>query len=408
MIKQMFKLVWNRKRTNVLIIAEIFFSFVVLFAVLAYAVDYANNYQEPLGFSHENVWTISLSSIFDVYNEDLKQEIGEELRRMMLALKDVNEVEAVAGIGMTPFQLGMSNRHMAYAGRVELVLFNDATDDLKDVMGLQVVHGRWFEPSDEALSYEPVVINQRLRDRLFGNEDPLGKAFDRPKDSSKDATRKESRVVGVITDFRQHGEFHSLYNYAFRRKSLQTPLGEGMISIPMSLVVKLRPGTPASFEEKLMTAVRSISRDRTIQIEPLSRARRSHMRLVLAPIIAALLVAVFLIIMVGLGMVGVLWQNVSRRTKEIGLRRALGGTAADIYGQVLGELLVVASIGLLLGTALVAQVPLLEMTDWMTPGIFATALAFSLLVMYTLTIGAALYPSWLATRVRPAGALHYE
>jgi putative ABC transport system permease protein len=132
------------------------------------------------------------------------------------------------------------------------------------------------------------------------------------------------------------------------------------------------------------------------------------MRLVLAPMAAASLVAVFLIIMVGLGMVGVLWQNVSRRTKEIGLRRALGGTAGDVHKQVLGELLVIATAGLLLGMAVVVQLPLLEIVDWMSPGVFTVGLIVSLLVMYGLTIAAGLYPSWLATNVQPAGALHYE
>jgi putative ABC transport system permease protein len=164
----------------------------------------------------------------------------------------------------------------------------------------------------------------------------------------------------------------------------------------------------AAFEEKLMNKLRSVMRDRTIQIEPLERARKSHMRLVLAPIAAASLVAVFLIIMVGLGMVGVLWQNVSRRTKEIGLRRALGGTAGDVHKQVLGELLVIATVGLLLGMAVVVQLPLLEIVDWMSPGVFTVGLIVSLLVMYGLTIAAGLYPSWLATKVQPAGALHYE
>lgn len=157
-----------------------------------------------------------------------------------------------------------------------------------------------------------------------------------------------------------------------------------------------------------MNRLRSVMKDRTIQIEPLDRARKSHMRLVLAPMAAASLVAVFLIIMVGLGMVGVLWQNVSRRTKEIGLRRALGGTAGDVHRQVLGELLVIATAGLLLGMAVVVQLPLLEIVDWMSPGVFTVGLIVSLLVMYGLTIAAGLYPSWLATKVQPAGALHYE
>ena len=404
MMKHMFKLVWNRKRTNILIITEIFFSFLVLFGVVAFGVYYVNNYRQPLGFSYENVWTVSVSGIFDAYSQGGRAQAVDDFKQMQMALRDLDEVEGVAGMGMTPFQIGASNGPMYYKGRRAESRYNDATDELRDVLGLKMVQGRWFEPSDDALNYEPAVINERLRDELFGKENPLGKEFDPPKDPGERAKTMPRRVIGVITDFRQHGEFHALYNYCFYRLSAKSMSGVPMVN----LLVRLRPGVTATFEEKLMNKLRSVMRDRTIQIEPLERARKSHMRLVLAPIAAASLVAVFLIIMVGLGMVGVLWQNVSRRTKEIGLRRALGGTAGDVHKQVLGELLVIATVGLLLGMAVVVQLPLLEIVDWMSPGVFTVGLIVSLLVMYGLTVAAGLYPSWLATKVQPAGALHYE
>ena len=60
MIKHLFKLIWNRKRTNVLTVVEIFFSFLALFAVAAFGVYYADNSRRPLGFSYDSVWVIEL------------------------------------------------------------------------------------------------------------------------------------------------------------------------------------------------------------------------------------------------------------------------------------------------------------------------------------------------------------
>ena len=93
------------------------------------------------------------------------------------------------------------------------------------------------------------------------------------------------------------------------------------------------------------------------------------MRLKLVPFVAAALIAAFMLIMVALGMVGVLWQSVARRRREIGLRRALGATGRGVSLQVLGELLVVASAGVLLGTAVTVQLPLLGTgcTRWAWP-----------------------------------------
>jgi putative ABC transport system permease protein len=404
MIKHIFKLVWNRKRTNILVVVEVFFSFIVLFAVVAHGVHYSRNYTLPLGFSFDNVWNISLGTLLDDIrkNDDKKQE-NEEARQVTLALKDLPEVEAVAGIAMVPFHLGASSSRISYKGREARLRTNDGTDDLARVLRIQIVRGRWFDRSDDAANFDAVVINERLRNELFGAEDPIGKAFDLPKDAAD--RKKVKRVVGVISDFRQHGEFHEAYNYAFFRK------GGGALAhftLDKEILVRLRPGTPASFQEKLISKVQSVARSRTVQLEPLDRARRSHMRMVLAPIVGAGIVAGFLTLMVGLGMVGVLWQNVSRRTKEIGLRRAMGGTAGDVRKQILGELLVIVTIGMLLGSALLGQVPLLGLVNWMTPDLFAASLALSALALYALTVLAGLYPSWLATRVQPARALHYE
>lgn len=61
MITHLCKLVWNRKRTNILIVVEILVSFLVLVTVIVPGVYYADNYRCPLGFSYENVWYISMN-----------------------------------------------------------------------------------------------------------------------------------------------------------------------------------------------------------------------------------------------------------------------------------------------------------------------------------------------------------
>lgn len=55
MIRHLIKMTWNRRRTNVLLIAEIFFSFLVLFAVVTLSIYYLDNYRRPIGFSYDDV-----------------------------------------------------------------------------------------------------------------------------------------------------------------------------------------------------------------------------------------------------------------------------------------------------------------------------------------------------------------
>ncbi len=200
------------------------------------------------------------------------------------------------------------------------------------------------------------------------------------------------------------GEFGALENFVFRRKNLNDPKSRPV----ENLLIRVRPGTSAAFEEKLMARMQTVARDWSFEIEPLAVMRDTMHQIYLAPIIAAGLVAGFLMIMVGLGLTGVLWQNVTQRTKEIGLRRAKGATAGKIYTQILGELLIITSFGLVVGTLIVVQFPLLDLIGYISSGVYISSLLISLFLIYLLTLVCGLYPSWLATKVRPAEALHYE
>jgi len=289
-----------------------------------------------------------------------------------------------------------------YKGRMAETTANNVTDGFKDVMGLELVRGRWFEPADDALNWDPVVINQRLAEELFGAEDPLGKTISTSREPQRD--ERERHVIGVISEFRENGELQQPENYTFTRKKLTGVDDDFMLH----LVLKVRPGTPPAFEEKLMNRLAAEAKGISFEVNPLAKTRASFLRIYMAPLLAIGVVAAFLMIMVSLGLVGVVWQSVTQRTTEIGLRRALGGTATAIHAQVLGELVVITSVGLLLGTALVAQLPLLGVMTFVGTRVFLVGLGTSLALIYLLTLLCGLYPSMLASKIQPAEALHYE
>ena len=397
MLKHLFKLVWNRKRTNFLIILEIFFSFLVLFAVVTLGVFYADNYNHSLGFTYENVWNIAID-VKQTSDDYWTPEQAATTQQLFLVLKDFEEIEATAAALTPPFVFGSRNSVKLYEGRQLEMDVNEVTDDLKNVLDLQLKSGRWFSEEDDAMNWKPVVINQRLSQELYGAEDPIGKSF-KPWASDGDC-----RVIGVITDFRKNGEYSQLQNYLFERRKLNDPSQRP----PRNLLLKVRPGTTAAFEEKLLTKLQAIARDWSFEIQPLAAMRETHLKSYLAILIGFGLVAVSLMLMVGLGLMGVLWQNVTQRTREIGLRRAKGATAGNIHTQILGELLVLTSFGLALGTLLVIQLPLLDLIGFITTKVFLLSLLASLLIIYTIATLCGLYPSFLATKVQPAEALHYE
>jgi putative ABC transport system permease protein len=409
MIRQLVKLCWNRKRAQALVVVEVFFSFLVLFAVLTVGVYNLDNYRQPLGFDYRDVLNVNVTSLTEVHSTsgDTASPV-EESRRLAREVRGLDAVEGVASMMVPAFDLTGMMDSVEYGGRRIDSYNNEVSDDFARVMRLQVTQGRWFEPADDALGYDPVLINERLKRELFGPEEPLGKNIaPRPDEHSArhgGPAPRELRVVGVFTDFREDGELSGPEPYFLKRSRFA-----GADAKPYyNLVVRVRPGTPAAFEETLMNRLRAVSPGRTFQMDPLAKIRRSMMRMKLVPILAAGLIAGFMLIMVALGMVGVLWQSVARRRREIGLRRAIGATGRGVSLQVLGELLVVATAGLLLGAALAVQFPLLGVVGWVSTGVYAVAIGLAALTIYGLTIVSALYPSWLATQVQPAEALHYE
>ena len=405
MIRHILKIVWNRKRANALIVAEIFLSFLVLFAVLTLASALIGSVARPLGYEWRNVWNISIENErpFNVADgpftrtphplekePDLTQLVMDELRTMP-------QVEAVGASATPPYSMSANEGRWEIGGKEVFLTIDFATDGFADVMQLQILSGRWFQPQDAAANYTPVVIDADLARTVYGTENPIGRKFN-------DQAEKEMRVVGVIAPYRKTGEFANFgkpINMLFERASAAKPL-------PPNVVVRLRPGTPASFEEELDERIHQVAPQLNFRIRHMSRMRQFAYRTALFPLIVLTAVAGFLIIMVILGLSGVLWQNVTRRTRELGLRRAIGASGAAVQRQIVAEVAMLTTLAVVGGLVIVSQLPVLGLFQLITPAAFAGGLAASLAAIYALTILCGVYPGWLASRVQPAQALHYE
>jgi putative ABC transport system permease protein len=408
MIRHYLKLIWNRKRSNVLIMVEIFLSFLVVFGVTTIGLRYADTYRRPLGFSREGVWVVNVNmrSIVREDQSNLPPEELETYRQLLAAARELPEVVAVAGVTSAPYGHSHWTSGSDLGGWRLRYAVAQTTDDLARVLSLELTRGRWFDSRDDGASFVPVVINERLATEIFGAKNPVGNAI--PQEKNRDGTLEtEMRVVGVVREYRQDGEFpeaRAPENYLFRRHGLD----DATRRPPDNLVLKVRAGTTAVFEEKLVRRLQAAARDWSFEVSTLDQMRDDWMQETLTPLLAAGVVAGFLILMVGMGLTGVLWQTVTQRTREVGLRRAKGATIADIRVQILGELVVMTSVAVLAGVAVVVQFPLLKLIDFVPAPIYSASLVVSAGCIYLLTVACAWYPSRMATAIQPAEALHYE
>ena len=108
-----------------------------------------------------------------------------------------------------------------------------------------------------------------------------------------------------------------------------------------------------------------------------------------------------------LGLFGVLWYNINNRKSEIGLRCALGATRDYIHKQFIGEMMVIATLGIIPGLIITIQFPILNVFN-LESLVYYLAIAISILTIYILIIICALLPSAQAAKIKPATALHEE
>src|SRR5688572_3037408 len=403
MIRHIFTLIWNRKKQNFLMISEIFFSFIVLFGVLSLGFFYLSNLQKPLGYNYENVWVLNMR-----WNQESEEQIRETQQQLLMRLRSNKEVAGATLVSNNiPYSMNTSNTRFSNEKITADGQFYETDEHYKDIMQLNVIEGRWFKPQDDASYQKPVVLTKALRDELFPNGEPaIGKVV---AGNSPDMKGPESIIVGVIDAYRQKGEYSQDKPGYFQYKTLAPNKAKGnepggQLS---SLMIRLKPGVPADFEEKLMKQANAVAKGWTLEIETLKEKRESMNKVTLIPLIIFAIICGFLIINVALGLFGVLWYNINRRVSEIGLRRAIGASSGQVYKQFVGEVLMLAAFGVILGVVLAAQFPLLHIFGVQT-NIYLSAMGVAGVAIFLLVSGCAAYPSRQAAKITPARALHED
>lgn len=417
MIRHLFKLIWNRKRASALVIAEIFVCFLVLFAVLTLSIYSYQNYHRPIGFAYRNVFSIDVTfvesrgdgnntSLTGAATAEPTIENPFEARQRSLLQLVKSDPSVLNAAWAAPLPFSQSNETRSYNFRKRPIRYSLArcTDEYKDVMGLEITRGRWFSAEDDGGGYEAVVITEALAAHAFGNEDPVGQSLTADRSEGDTSTETERRVVGVVGAFRQNGETETEERYALTR--LEYPSARMRRMDSMALLMK--PGADANVEARLVASLLAAAPDWSFKVEQMPASAEFTRRVYMAPIGIAAIVAGFLVLMVALGLSGVLWQSVTTRIREIGVRRALGASAVDVKRQVIGELMVMATIAMSLGIIVVLQFPFLDLLGPVPPGVFFAGLSLTIVSLYLLALVCGLHPARLATTVHPSEALRYE
>jgi putative ABC transport system permease protein len=266
-------------------------------------------------------------------------------------------------------------------------------------MGIPLRRGRVFTERDTEDSPPVAVINETMVQKIFPNEDPIGKriTFD-----NRDKNPEWFEIVGIVGDVKQYGLDQPTTMQTYEPYTQQPPSS-------MMLVVR-SAGDPTNLSAAIRNEVLKLDKEQpTTYIKTLNEyfaisVAQQRFSVVLLGIFAAVA-----LVLAAVGIYGVLSYAVTQRTHEIGIRMALGAGQHDVFRLVVGRGMLLSVIGVVGG--LVAAFALTRLMASLLFGVTATdAVTFASVagVLLGVALLACYIPARRATKVNPLIALRYE
>ncbi|HEX5736632.1 MAG TPA: ABC transporter permease [Blastocatellia bacterium] len=391
---------------NVFVVAQISLSLVLLIGATLLVRSLQNSQAIDPGFRPENAFAMD----FDLDLKGFSEEKGREFyARMIERVSAVPGVEAAAIADRAPLDISTTTTGVLIegyeppAGKTAIpISAYTVGPGYFGTTAIPLVGGRDFTVRDDKDAPQVVIINQQMALRYWPNENPIGKRFRLAAQSAQKLPEMIVEVIGVARDskYRTLSEEATPHVYLPFLQSYKPG---------MTLIVRVAGDT-----RQMMRTVRAELQ--RLDKDPQAffpRTMFEHMAVVLAPgQIAATLFAIFGLLALALAVVGiyaVMAYSVTERTREIGIRMALGAKPSDVFKLVVGKGLILSAIGTIIGLA--AAFALTRFLAGLLVGVSATdpATFAAIPALFTLVALLASYlPARRAMRVDPLAALKHE
>lgn len=383
-------------------ISEIALSLILVTGAVLFLRSFNRVLDVNLGFHAENVLTARLSLLSPKYKRDaLSAAFFQEVLNRVGVLPGVqaaafaNAVPLARSTILAFFGLNVENSSGSVPKNLG-ALYTSVSPDYFRAMGIPLLKGRVFDPSDTVKSGRVAIISKALAEKGWPDQDPIGRRF------AFAGEKEEYEVIGVVGDVRQFGQDEDVMPQVYFSLGAEPP-NDAFLVIRASRNLTLPVASVREAVHAVDPSVPVASFDTMNQLISESVANR-WFRTVLTSIFAALAIILALV-----GIHGVFSYTVAQRTHEIGIRMALGAHPRDIVRLVLGEGILLAVIGIAAGIvgAMALTRFLGSMLFEIRPTDPATFVGVAILLMIV-TLGASYIPARRAMRVDPMVALRYE
>ena len=385
---------------GLMVAAEVALTMVLLAGAGLLIKSFLNLQRVDLGFNSEKLLIVPVSPSMAKYGQP--QARSSYYENIAAQARTVPGVQAVATAHCPPLMYAMSFpfsiEGRAKTNEVPQAWYDSVSPNYFGVMRIPVVEGREFTDQDRDATTRVAIINETMRRRYFGGENPIGRRLT----LNYINTPLTLEIVGVVRDVKQ--------------KSLETPpnaeIYTSYLQVPWfftSLLVRT-DADPRALLSSIEHAIRSI--DPKLSVENAKPMDQLLSDSVAQPRFYSLLLGVFAalaLVLAAVGLYGVISYAVAQRTQEIGIRMALGAQSRDVLKLVMGQ-----GIIWVLGGVGIGIVGAFSMTRVLTRLLFNVSATdpttFSLISL--LLVGTALVacfiPARRATKVDPLEALRYE
>ena len=385
-----------------LVVAQVALSLLLLVGAGLFARSLHNLRKLDPGFDSEKLLTFSVDPSLNNYTQEQMLTFFDELRRDLSELPGVRSVSAAELSTMADNRWMSTVRVEGYEPNEDESMkphFNFVGPDYFATMGTPILKGREFTPGDAAGAHKVAVINQTMAKCFFENDDPIGRRFG----FGSRAEELDIEIIGVVSD----GKYSSLKEEPLRFGYIPYMQDEPLST--MTFYVR------AAFDELVLVdsvqkTVRALDASLPIYDVKTMRSQVDD-SMFLDRLIAGLSAAFGLVacLLAAIGLYGVMSYTVTRRTRGIVIRMALGAKRANVLRLVMKEVAILAAAGVGLGLPLgaaaarVLESQLFQLSPW-DPVTWMTAAS----VLLTVASVSGYLPAARASRVDPIVALHWE
>jgi predicted permease len=385
---------------NTLVVVQVAFSLVLLTTAGLFLRSLGNASNIDIGFKPNNLLLMSVDPKVHNYSREKTALFLAQLRDRITPLPGVRSTSFV---GIVPLSIGSSNDDFQapatkdHPQQTVMADVNTIGTGYFDTMGIPLLRGRDFNVQTD--NQNVAILNETMAAKLFPGQDPIGRTFNENKDSYT--------VIGVVRNskLRTIGEQQSNCVYLFLNAATEKALSFFGITV----LVKTK-GDPQRIEKSVHDQIAALDPDMAVfNIQTM----QEHVdKSLLLPRISALLLGVFGAVgltLAAIGLYGVMSYSVRRRTREIGIRMALGAKPPAVLKMVFRQGLILTSIGLAIGLSI--SLALGRFTASLLYGTSGTDLPTFIAVSVVLLAASALaiaIPAFRAAHVQPTVALRYE